>query len=255
MATMHDLITPLLISFNEAPNIARTLDKLVWAKRIVVIDSGSTDGTTEILARYPQVETLYRRFTDFADQWNFGLAQIGTPWALSLDADYELSDDLIREMMALESSDAVAGYAARFIYRIYGKSLRGALYPVRTVLFRKERAHYRMDGHTQRVVVDGNVLQLDCPIYHDDRKPLSRWIVSQQRYANDEAEHLLATARHALSRADRVRLMAWPAPFIVVFHVLFMKGCILDGKRGWFYALQRMIAEMLLALELVQRKL
>lgn len=252
---MREIVTPVLVSFNEAPNIARTLDKLVWARRIVVIDSGSSDGTTDILARYPQVKTMHRPFTDFAEQWNFGLAQVATPWVLSLDADYELSDELIREIMALEPSETVAGYAAHFVYRIYGKSLRGTLYPIRTVLFRSGRAHYGMDGHAGRVVVDGTVLPLKAPIYHDDRKPLSRWVVSQQRYAKDEAEHLLATPRQTLSRADRLRLMAWPAPFIVLFHVLFVKGCVRDGWQGWFYALQRVIAELLLALELVQRKL
>ena len=40
---MIEDITPLVITYNEAPNIARTLDRLVWAKRIVVIDSGSTE--------------------------------------------------------------------------------------------------------------------------------------------------------------------------------------------------------------------
>jgi glycosyltransferase involved in cell wall biosynthesis len=252
---MRDLVTPLLITYNEAPNIARALSKLAWAKRIVVIDSGSTDGTIEVLARYPQVETIHRPFTDFAEQWNFGFSYVSTPWVLSLDADYESSDEIIGEMLALAPSEEVSGYAARFIYRIYSRPLRGALYPERTVLFRKNRAQYRMDGHTQRVVVDGIVLALQGPIYHDDRKPLSRWFASQQRYARDEAAHLVATPRQSLSRADRLRLIAWPAPLAVFFYVLFVKRCILDGWPGWFYALQRTIAEMLLALELIELRL
>ena len=75
-AQLFDGITPLLITFNEAPNIARTLDKLGWARRIVVVDSGSSDGTLEILARYPQVALFTRVFDNFADQCNFGLAQV-----------------------------------------------------------------------------------------------------------------------------------------------------------------------------------
>ena len=100
-AQLFDGITPLLITFNEAPNIARTLDKLGWARRIVVVDSGSSDGTLEILARYPQVALFTRAFDSFADQCNFGLAQVQTEWALSLDADYELSDRLVRGTVEL----------------------------------------------------------------------------------------------------------------------------------------------------------
>src|SRR5436305_3617782 len=75
-ASLLDQITPLIITYNEAPNIRRTLDKLAWARRIVVIDSGSTDGTIEMTRRYPQVEVIEHPFTDFAGQCNFGLTQI-----------------------------------------------------------------------------------------------------------------------------------------------------------------------------------
>ena len=56
-------ITPLILTYNEAPNIDRTLASLTWASRIVVIDSQSTDATLAILSRYPQVEVLDRKST------------------------------------------------------------------------------------------------------------------------------------------------------------------------------------------------
>ena len=83
-----DQITPLILTCNEAANIRRTLSKLDWADRIVIIDSGSIDETLEIVCEYPQAEIIYRPFENFADQCNFGLAQISTPWVLSLDADF-----------------------------------------------------------------------------------------------------------------------------------------------------------------------
>ena len=98
---MLDDITPLVITYNEAPNIARTLDRLLWARRIVVIDSGSTDETLEIVRSYPQAEVIHRSFDDFASQCNFGIAQVATAWVLSLDADYELSDALVTELRNL----------------------------------------------------------------------------------------------------------------------------------------------------------
>jgi glycosyltransferase involved in cell wall biosynthesis len=253
-AQLFDDITPILITFNEAPNIARTLDKLGWAQRIVVVDSGSRDGTLEILARYPKVALFTRAFDNFADQCNFGLAQVQTEWALSLDADYELSDLLVQELLSLVEREDVAGYLASFVYRIHGRPLRGTLYPPRVVLYRVKNARYVNEGHGHKVVVSGIVRELGGVIYHDDRKPLSRWLDSQRSYACLEADYLLKADRDAMSAPDRLRSMAWPAPIVVFFYVLVIKGCLLDGWPGWFYALQRVLAECMIALELINRR-
>jgi glycosyltransferase involved in cell wall biosynthesis len=248
-------ITPLILTYNEAPNIARTLERLSWAKRIVVIDSGSTDGTLDLLGANALVDLAHRTFTDFADQWNFGLSRVDTPWVLSLDADYELSSSFVDEMQSLCCDAEETGFEARFVYRVNGKPLRGSLYPTRTVLFRPDMAAYWLDGHTQRVNVDGPIGRLTSVIYHDDRKPLSRWLASQQRYAREEAEYLLARRGEPLSRADRLRLMAWPAPLAALIYVLVIKRCLFDGWPGWYYALQRCLAEALLALEIIDHRL
>jgi glycosyltransferase involved in cell wall biosynthesis len=252
---MIEDITPLLISYNEEANIARTLDRLAWARRIVVIDSGSTDCTLEIVRSYRHVEVIHRPFDDFASQCNFGIAQVNTPWVLSLDADYELSEELIRELGRLYPQPETGGYCARFVYRIFGRPLRGTLYPPRTVLYRKEKAVYRNEGHGHRVTVIGKVVSLAGVIFHDDRKPLVRWFAAQQRYAREEAKHLLASDRDTLGHTDRMRLAAWPAPLAVFLHTLVLKGCLLDGWPGWYYALQRLLFETMLALDLIDRRL
>jgi glycosyltransferase involved in cell wall biosynthesis len=248
-------VTPILITFNEGANIDRTLNKLGWARRIVVVDSGSTDGTLEILARYSQVALFTRAFDNFADQCNFGLAQVHTEWALSLDADYELSDRLVQELSGLGDGEGVAGYRASFVYRIHGRPLRGTLYPPRVVLYRVKNARYVNQGHGHKVIISGRVSSLSGVIYHDDRKPLSRWFASQQGYARLEADYLLKSDQDSMSASDRLRRMAWPAPIVVFFYVLVIKGCLLDGWPGWLYALQRVLAECLIALELVERRL
>jgi glycosyltransferase involved in cell wall biosynthesis len=253
-ARLHsrDLPWPLIITYDEALNIARMLEKLAWARRIVVVDSGSTDGTLDILARYPHVAVS---FDSFADQCNFGLAQIETGWALSLDADYELSDPLLETLSNLRETGEVAGYRASFVYRIHGRPLRGSLYPPRIVLYRVKNAHYTNEGHGHRVNVSGDVRALEGVIYHDDRKPLSRWFTVQQSYAKLEADHLLNADKNVLSLSDRLRRMAWPAPIAVFLYVLVVKGCLFDGWPGWFYTLQRVIAECMIALEVIDRRL
>jgi glycosyltransferase involved in cell wall biosynthesis len=253
--TVIEEITPLIITYNEAENIARTLDRLGWARRIVVVDSGSNDNTLEIIRSYPRVEVIQRSFDNFANQCNFGIMQVATPWVLSLDADYELSERLVAELNSLKPSSAISGYRARFIYRIYGRPLRGTLYPPRTVLYRKDKANYRNEGHGHRVSVDGEIIPLSGVIYHDDRKPLIRWFRSQQQYASHEAAYLLAAGRNSLGRADRIRLLGWAAPILVFAYVLIIKGCLLDGWPGWYYSLQRLLAETMIALEITGRRL
>ena len=252
---MIERITPLIITFNEAPNIGRVLDKLRWAKRIVVVDSGSTDGTLDIVKQVPQAEIVHRSFDSFADQCNFGLTQIGTEWVLSLDADYELSDALVEELRALTEPGGVNGFRVPFVYRIHGRPLRGTLYPPRIVLYRVAGAAYRNEGHGHRVQVPGEIGALRAPIYHDDRKPVSRWFASQRNYARAEADYLLSNPLSVMSRTDRIRRLGWAAPILVFFYVLFIKGGILDGTAGWHYTLQRVIAEAMIALEILDRRI
>src|SRR5205085_10348182 len=199
-------ITPLILTFNEEENIARTIGKLSWAKEVVVIDSGSTDQTIE-LARtsHPNVRVIERTFDTHAAQWNFGLAQIRTAWVLSLDADYELSEALVDELRTIDPSAEIAGYETQFRYRIFGHPLRASVYPPRVVLFRTDRGSYYDDGHTQRLRLNGAASQLSGKIYHDDRKPFRRWMKAQKCYAQIEARHLLSTPIEKLNFQDRLR--------------------------------------------------
>src|SRR5262249_43891859 len=114
-------ITAMVITYNEGPNLRRCLDRLRWAPRILIIDSGRSDDTLGIARQHPQVDIVERPFDDFATQCNFGLARIETRWVLSLDADYQLSEALVAEISALRE-EHVAGYSAAFIYRMYGRS-------------------------------------------------------------------------------------------------------------------------------------
>ncbi|MBE9041616.1 glycosyltransferase family 2 protein [Oscillatoriales cyanobacterium LEGE 11467] len=249
---MLTYITPLILTYNEAPNIDRTLQHLIWATRIVVIDSYSTDETLEILKRYSQVEIFQRKFDTHANQWNHGLSKVHSEWVLSLDADYILSNRLIEELKFLPQSTSIEGYFISFKYCVFGKALRGTILPPRLCLFKKNKVVYVDDGHTQVARLDGQSDRLSSSIHHDDRKPLSRWIWAQERYMLLEVTKLLETPRDKLSRADRIRKQKILAPFIVLVYCLILKGGILDGWQGWYYAFQRMFAEVLLSLRLIE---
>jgi glycosyltransferase involved in cell wall biosynthesis len=244
----------VVLTLNEEPNIARVLSRLTGFDDVVVVDSQSTDRTRDIAREFPNVRVVERAFTTHAEQWNFGLAQIslGTEWVLALDADFVLTDELLREMTSLSAPSHVAGYRASFTYCIGGRPLRGTVYPPVTVLYRRNAASYVQDGHTQRVEVAGEVRSLAGRILHDDRKPIADWLRSQVKYMRLEAEKLRAAAPGSLSGADRVRQWIVVAPPLVFLYSLFVRGGLLDGKAGLFYALQRALAEAILSLHLLE---
>lgn len=252
MASMLERITPLILTYNEFPNIHRAIERLTWAKEIIVIDSYSTDKTIEILHSYPQVKVFQRKFDTHATQWNYGLEKIKSSWVLSLDADYILTDELISEIAALPIDGEIDGYFTKFKYCIFGKPLRGTILPPRQTLFRKNKAIYIDDGHTQVLQLTGKSAELSTYIHHDDRKPLSRWLWAQDRYMAIEAKKLQETPESELSFSDRIRKQKILAPFIILIYCLILKGGILDGWHGWYYAFQRMLAETLLAIRLFE---
>ena len=252
---MLEQITPVLLTYNEAPNLPRTLAALAWAKSIVVVDSGSTDGTLALLAADPRVRVFQRGFDSHAAQWNFAITEtgIGTPWILALDADYVLSNALVAELGGLRPDAGTTAFRARFDYYVRGRRLWGSLYPPVTVLFRADRGRYVQDGHTQRLEVVGRVDDLRAPIAHDDRKPFAHWRAAQRRYCRLEAAKLAGTPWSKLGWPDRVRGLVVVAPVAVLLYVLIGRGAALQGLAGWQYAVQRTWAEVVLAQELLQR--
>ena len=255
-------ITPLILTFNEEANIGRTLAALAWAPRIVVVDSGSTDRTLALLQQHPCVEVVHRAFDTHARQWNAGLEQIAAGWVLSLDADYGVTPALVAAMAAaITAAEAeppalppVAGFAIPFRYCVGGVPLQGTVLPPRIALFRSGWATYVDDGHTQDLVLRGRLGEIQEPLLHDDRKPLERWLWAQQRYMRRETQKLLQTPDRQLSLADRLRKHTWLAPLAVLLVCLLQKRALLDGRRGWWYALQRSYAELLLLLMLMEAR-
>ena len=253
---MLDQITPIILTYNEAPNIGRTLEQLRWARDIVVVDSFSNDETLEIVASFSQARVYQRPFDNFAAQWNFALKEtaIATEWVLGLDADFVLTHESIEELKLLQPPRNAHGYRAPITYCVDGKALRYSLLPPLMVLYRRNAARYSADAHTYRVELDGDVGRLRAQILHDDRKSIRRWFESQQQYLELEAFKILTTPPDKLNFADRIRRLRVVAPTAVFFYCL-IKGGVLDGWSGFYYAMQRSVAELLLSLYLLEHDL
>ena len=249
---MLDQITPLILTGDEEPNLARTLGQLTWAREVVVVDSFSTDATVAIAGTFPNVRLVQRAFDEHAPQWTFGLQHVRTPWLLALDADYYLPDDFIRELESL-TPGSVRGFRVFFRYAVGGKTLRASLYPPRIVLAATAHTTFWQDGHTQRIAVDGDVADLRARIIHDDRKSFRTFLDRQKRYMVREAQKLRDRDPRSLDLAGRLRKLIVVAPFAILIHTLFVKGLVLDGLPGLRYVWERVVAELILSRELLRR--
>ena len=247
-------ITPVLLTFNEAQNIGRTLACLTWAKDIVVVDTGSTDDTASIVAAFPQVRVFHRPFDTHGNQWRYATQETGisTDWILRLDADYEITEALKDELSRLDANAGVDAYRISFNYAIFGRKLISSLYPSNTILLRKGKFSIADKGHTESWTVHGPVKNLSARVVHDDRKPTDQWMTAQGRYMRRELVCLQATASGLRSW---LRLRPPLMPLAVFFYCLFIKGLILNGRAGLFYALQRLTAEAALSLMVLEERL
>ena len=250
-------ITPFVLTYNEEPNLERCLASVAWASQILVLDSASTDGTAAIVARYPQARFVVRPFDCHSNQANFGLTQVASSWVLSLDADYVITPELRDEIAAtIATADSDTVYFAPFQFRVYGKILRVCFMPPRGVLYARAGATYDQDGHTQRLSLRGRKsVMLRNPILHDDRKPLPRWLESQRKYAVLEAAKLAATPDAELNLPDRLRRTGWANVVVILPYTLLVRGLVWDGLPGLLYGLERLYAELILALHVLHGRL
>ncbi|HUR81043.1 MAG TPA: glycosyltransferase family 2 protein, partial [Thermoanaerobaculia bacterium] len=132
--------------------------------------------------------------------------------------------------------------------------LRASLYPPRIVLAATAHASFWLDGHTQRIVVDGDVADLRTPVIHDDRKSFRSFLERQRRYMRSEARKLRTQDPRTIGVSGRIRKLIVVAPFAVIVHALFVKGLILDGRAGLSYAWERFVAELMLSRELLRAR-
>lgn len=251
-------ITPVILTLNEAANVGRSLERLAWAGRVVVVDSGSTDETLAIAGRFPNVHIAHRPFDTHAQQWNFAIHETGitTEWVLRLDCDFLVEPALRDEVAALKPRPESPGaYEISFTYCMNGTPLRASLYPSLPVLFRRVLGRFEQDGHTEKLRISGPVGKLANHLLHDDRKGLDRWLHSQFRYQAQEADKLATRPWRELSWINRLRRTRVLGPPAIAFHCLFVKGLVFDGSAGLLYTAERVTADLILSMQLLRRDL
>jgi glycosyltransferase involved in cell wall biosynthesis len=190
-------ISATIITFNEQSNLPRAIESLRCCDEIVVVDSGSTDRTTEIAANLG-ARVIESPWLGYARQKNFASEQAQNDWILSIDADEALSEALEAEIWQIKKAgprfDAytmprLAQYLGRWI-------LHSGWYPDRKVrLFDRRKARWRGEYVHESVYVDGSLGHLEANLLHFTCSSLSEHLKSMDRYTTLAAEQLIAEHR------------------------------------------------------------
>lgn len=227
-------VSVIIITLNEADCIGRCLDSVSWADEIIVVDSGSTDGTVEIChARHVRVTTS-TEWPGFGPQKNRALALATGEWVLSIDADEWLPPALQDEIRAnLAVAPDVAAFRMPRLSSYCGRFLRhGGWWPdYVTRIFRRGLAHFSGDLVHERLVVNGRIATLNEPLHHEAFVSLEEVLEKVNRYSSLGALELQgARKRSSLTRA--IGHGAWA--FVRTY---FIRAGFLDGRMGLMLAI------------------
>lgn len=268
-------VTAIILTCNEAANIAACLRSLDWVDEIVLVDSGSSDETLA-LARSVRTDArvLTHAFEDFGAQrdWALDHAAPRHPWVLFLDADERSHDAFaaaVRRAIA-EPGEKVGFYLCARNY-FFGQWLkRCTLFPSWQLrLLRVGEVRYRKEGHGQREVTEGALGYLREPYDHYPfSKGVRAWIDRHNVYSSEEVELIRALrherlalkelfARDAVRRRRCLKRLAAKVgfrPLLRFVYLYVLRLGFLDGRAGLHFCLLWMAYDIHITVKLVERE-
>lgn len=245
----------VILTFNSAEIISETVSQARKVSgNILIVDSGSTDGTLEILQRL-DCRVLSRPFTNYSDQRNWAIEQVcqSYAWQLHLDADEVLDAaaiDSISRALAAPSFDA---YIIRRRDYFMGRMLKhSGVNPWHLRLFRSGKGRCEDRLYDQHFMASGETGRLDGFMHDKNSMSLQDWIARHNRWSDLEARESLAPESSANvlkgdmfgDARERTRYLKrvyyrLPGTFrslmYFVYRYFFRLG-FMDGREGFYFA-------------------
>lgn len=221
-------VTATVITLNEAAHIQACLATLSWADEVIVVDSGSTDGTAE-LARAAGASVIVRDWPGYAAQKDFAASQARHDWIVSVDADERITPELAAEIRTVvaQPGDKVGFRVPRITFHL-GRWIRTTdwypdyqlrVYDRRHASWAKRRVH-------ESVTPRGPIGQLTCNLQHYAYRDLAHHHETMQRYTTLAAQQMYEEGR----RGSALALLLHPAAAFLRNYVL--KRGFMDGAPG-----------------------
>jgi glycosyltransferase involved in cell wall biosynthesis len=179
-------ISIAVIAQNEADRIGRLLKSCAFADEIVVVDSGSADGT-QAVCRNAGARVIFNQWAGYVEQKQFALEATTHEWILCVDADEEIPEALATEILqAVKTAPPeVGGYSMPRLSRYLGRWIRhGGWYPDRKVrLIRRGRGAWQGVNPHDKLVADGKVGELSRPFLHYVYRNISDQVMTMNSFS------------------------------------------------------------------------
>ena len=227
MTAARPPLSAVLITLNAAAQLGACLYTLRFCDEIVVVDSGSTDGTVE-MARGFGARVIQAKWRGFGEQKQLAVSHAAHDWVLCVDADERVTPRL--QQAIIEAFPAPSCHAFRFrrCNRFLGRLLRhGEGYPDWSVrLFDRRHAHWSQDPVHEKVIGVESVGSLEGDLLHESAETLETYLAKQNRYTTLAAQAALSAGR----RAHVGHLLFSPLVRFIKFY--FFRLGLLDGVAG-----------------------
>ncbi|HWN49770.1 MAG TPA: glycosyltransferase family 2 protein, partial [Xanthobacteraceae bacterium] len=187
------MLSAIIITRNEAANVAACLQSVAFCNECIVVDSGSNDDTVKI-AVAAGATVVTRAWAGFGTQKNFALSLARGDWVLSIDADERVSAPLAAEIVSTIGSASADGYEIARLSTFLGRPMRhSGWFPDYVLrLFRREKARFTDDLVHERVICKGPIGRLSGVLDHHPVLRLEDAIARVDSYSTAGAEMLAA---------------------------------------------------------------
>jgi len=225
------MLSAIIITRNEAANIAACLESVAFCSERIVVDCGSEDDTVGI-AMAAGATVLTHAWSGFGAQKNFALSQARGDWVLSIDADERVPETLAAEILTMIGLAVENGYEIARLSTFLGRPMRhSGWFPDYVLrLFRRDKARFTDDLVHERVICEGPVGRLAGVLHHHPVLRLEDAIARMDRYSTAGAR-MIAASRRRVSFASGITHGLWS-----FLRAYIMRLGFLDGREGFLLA-------------------